>query len=185
MSQFAAEAILQRIQDVDLSLSDFPGGAMDKLVRQLDDDSLSQMALHLDYLSRDEPDPLLLRRLASTVVFLKRNAELREAASSEQTVQELAAQARRTGQETCRCGDRHVEGAHYYVSALDGPKTALLSGPYPTHAECLAALPFARDKALQVDPKSAFYVFGTVSFSGDNPPPSIFGVLDHKKSMKR
>lgn len=27
---------------------------------------------------------------------------------------------------------------HYYVSCIDGPRTALLAGPFATHAEALA-----------------------------------------------
>lgn len=49
----------------------------------------------------------------------------------------------------------------YYVSALDGPRTALVAGPFPTHAEALSWVDRARTAAGEVDPKAVWYAFGT------------------------
>lgn len=162
-----ADAILGRISNPELSLSDAPGGAMDKPARQLPDDELIGLVAHLDYLPRGEPDPTLRQRYNSTVAFLRREVSRREASNAEQDVQDLSSEARRTGKETCRCGSLHEPGSNYYVSAIDGKKKALLSGPYPTHAECLAVLPAIRDKLLLEDPASQFYSIGTVAMSHD------------------
>lgn len=52
------------------------------------------------------------------------------------------------------------EGA-YYVSVVDGGRYALLAGPFSTHREALDLVPVVREAAYQVDPRSAFYAFGT------------------------
>lgn len=51
---------------------------------------------------------------------------------------------------------------HYYVSAQRDVRTALLLGPFGTHAEALAVVRHAELVAQQVDPWSAFDAFGTV-----------------------
>lgn len=171
-----AEQILRRVQDDELSLSDFPGGIMDRYVRQLADDELVELQLNLDYLARAETDQHLRRRY-NTVDFLKRDAKRRSIVSGERVIQDLAATARRTGRETCQCGARHEPGANYYVSVVDGGKTVLLSGPYSTHAECLGALPTAKNKAEQVDPESHFYSFGTIAVNANVNRPGILDPL--------
>ncbi len=50
---------------------------------------------------------------------------------------------------------------NYYVSAVDGPKFALLAGPYPSHAQALGMVATVTDIAMKLDPKAAFYGFGT------------------------
>lgn len=50
---------------------------------------------------------------------------------------------------------------NYYVSAVDGPKFALLAGPYTSHAQALDMVPTVTEIAMQLDPKAAFYGFGT------------------------
>lgn len=49
----------------------------------------------------------------------------------------------------------------YYVSVMDGPRTALVAGPWPTHAEACAALPSVKHVAYEVDVRSWFYAWGT------------------------
>jgi hypothetical protein len=166
MSQ-PSDAVLKRAIDIELSLSDFPGGSLDKHARQLSNTEIVSLLRRLDYLERGEPDPVIRHRLAATTSFLKKDVERRAAADAEHLIQDLAAEASRAGQETCRCGARHKRGSSYYVSAMDGKRTALLSGPYPTHAECLAAVPAAREKVLRVYPESHFYSLGTVSMPGN------------------
>lgn len=160
-----SSTILNRIRDTELDLSDFPSGIMDKYAQQLSDNELQDLLAELDRLSRGEPDVELRRRFNSTIIFLQRVSKHRQILSAEQRVQNLAKQAQRLKRETCECGDEHIEGANYYISVADGDKTALLSGPYRTHAECLAILPSAREKAVRVDPQGHFYSFGTIAMS--------------------
>lgn len=50
----------------------------------------------------------------------------------------------------------------YFVSVRDGTLYALLSGPYPNnHPAALAAVERCKHLALDIDPKAAFYGFGT------------------------
>ena len=65
----------------------------------------------------------------------------------------------------CSCGEQflHEHGQNFYVSVIDGRKTGLLAGPFTTHAEALRLLPDTKAIAQEVDYKSAFYAFGTVS----------------------
>ena len=49
----------------------------------------------------------------------------------------------------------------YYVSVIDGPRHALLAGPFVTHREALDMVDAARRVAVEVDRKSWFYAFGT------------------------
>lgn len=163
------DQILHRVQDAELDLSNFPGGSMDRPARELPDEELVGLVDHLDYLSRGEPDANMRWRYNSTIRFLREVAKRREVVASDQEIQNLAAEARRTGRETCRCGAPHKTGANYYVSVHDSGKTVLISGPYHTHAESLGALPAARKKAMRVDPQSHFYSFGTVATSKKQP----------------
>ncbi len=59
----------------------------------------------------------------------------------------------------------------YYVSVIDAGRTALLSGPYPTHAAALAAVDKVRELANIVDHRSVFYAFGTVRWKDDAGEP--------------
>jgi len=63
------------------------------------------------------------------------------------------------------------ESRAYYVSMIRGKRTALLAGPYDTHAEALANVEPARREASRVDPWSDFDAFGTCSLprEADNP----------------
>jgi hypothetical protein len=59
----------------------------------------------------------------------------------------------------------------YYVSAVDVEKFALVSGPYQTHAEALAAVQVARAIAVELSPWCAFSAFGTVRCKSDCAVP--------------
>jgi hypothetical protein len=50
----------------------------------------------------------------------------------------------------------------YYVSVIDGPRYALLAGPFRTHEQALSLVDKTRDIACKVDPKGWFYAYGTV-----------------------
>lgn len=50
----------------------------------------------------------------------------------------------------------------YYVTAMDGGRVARVVGPFLNdHAAALAIVDAARAKAEEVDPRAAFYAFGT------------------------
>jgi len=59
----------------------------------------------------------------------------------------------------------------YYVSVMEGPKYALLAGPYATHDEALANKQDVMNKAVELDPKAWFYAFGTASIVSEKPLP--------------
>lgn len=49
----------------------------------------------------------------------------------------------------------------YYVSALDGDRSARVRGPFTTHPEALAAVDEARRKLIDLKPEAHWYAFGT------------------------
>lgn len=49
----------------------------------------------------------------------------------------------------------------FFVSAIDGDKLALASGPYPTHAVALANVDRISKLVEKADPKAVFYAWGT------------------------
>jgi hypothetical protein len=64
----------------------------------------------------------------------------------------------------------------YYVSVVRGKADyRLLRGPFVNdHAAALAAVDAARFRAYDLDPRAAFYAYGTVRFDEDSGP----GILD-------
>ena len=156
-----AEHIVRRCQDPELGLSAHFGGVLDQPARKMSLAELSELSLHLDYLFRGEPDPVVRRRYNNTIDFLREVAALKERERARDRVTDLAKIARRTGRETCECGEAHVEGGPYYVTVKDGPRVGLLSGPYRTHAEALAKVTPVRERAVELDGKAHFYSFGT------------------------
>lgn len=60
---------------------------------------------------------------------------------------------------------------HYYVSALEGRRFALLLGPYPTHAEALGFVDAARLCAVALDPRAVWWAYGTCRLPEDHPEP--------------
>lgn len=93
----AVASIYNRIQDPDLSLSDFPGGILDKKARLLTDAELKDVMDTLDYLARGTPDIILRRRYHNAVYFLKKDVERRSRLSRAEQTQELARIAKKQG----------------------------------------------------------------------------------------
>lgn len=62
---------------------------------------------------------------------------------------------------------------NYYVSAIDGPRTALLLGPFPTHQQALDEVDTGRDMACDLDPRAHFYAFGTCRMPDDYTKPGV------------
>lgn len=59
----------------------------------------------------------------------------------------------------------------YYVSVIDGPRRALLRGPWvDDHAGALAAVDRVRRQAELVDARAVFYAFGTARTDVDRGP---------------
>jgi len=58
----------------------------------------------------------------------------------------------------------------YYVSAIDGPRTYLMAGPYDQHADALANVDRALSAANDIDPRAWFMAWGTVRY--DEPQGS-------------
>lgn len=55
-----------------------------------------------------------------------------------------------------------VKPGNYYVSVRDGKRSAFLLGPYENdHATALTMVNAAAQLAYELDPKAAFYAFGT------------------------
>jgi hypothetical protein len=61
----------------------------------------------------------------------------------------------------------------YYVSAIDGSKWALVSGPYETHQEALDLVDKARRIAVSLDPRAHFAGFGTARIKDGSTPPGV------------
>ena len=150
--------IIVRCQDLELG---FPGPMDD--FRKLSYSDLEKLERDLDYLKRGEPDLRLRQRYNNAIDIAQRERKRIGDQHDRMYVQALAAEARRTGRETCKCGENHIPGAKYYVSAADAGRTALLSGPYDTHAEALAKVDSVRRRAEERDSGAVFYSFGTVA----------------------
>ena len=57
----------------------------------------------------------------------------------------------------------------YYVSMVDGNRSALLLGPYATHQEALDDVLRGNDMACKIDPRAHWYGFGTCRLDDDYP----------------
>ena len=53
----------------------------------------------------------------------------------------------------------------FYVSIVDGPRFALMAGPFRTHQEALNLVDKANDIGREIDPASHFYGWGTVKMA--------------------
>lgn len=57
----------------------------------------------------------------------------------------------------------------YYVSVIDGPRKAILAGPFKTHKEALAAVEPTKEAWWDLDPRAAFAAWGTCGIGVPNP----------------
>jgi hypothetical protein len=57
--------------------------------------------------------------------------------------------------------DVHTDKAHYYVSAIDGPRTFIIAGPYAAHAAALAQVNAVRDLGVDQNPRAWWFAWGT------------------------
>ena len=58
----------------------------------------------------------------------------------------------------------------FYVSVRDGTRYRLLAGPYATLAAAEEQVPAVRDLADALDPRAAFYGFGTCKVNANALP---------------
>lgn len=65
--------------------------------------------------------------------------------------------------DVCTCGGEHTEGDSYYVSAVDGPRRALILGPYTSHSFALSMVETGRRLAERRDYRAHWYAFGTAA----------------------
>lgn len=65
----------------------------------------------------------------------------------------------------------------YYVSVMDGPRRALVRGPWTNHADALAAVETVRAEAEKADPRAVWYAFGTARCETDVGPGVLGGPL--------
>ena len=59
----------------------------------------------------------------------------------------------------------------YYVTMIDGPKTAWLLGPFDNHAQALALVEIARNAAIEINGFYHFCAFGTTRLTAAHLPP--------------
>ena len=67
----------------------------------------------------------------------------------------------------------------YYVSVVDGGRSALVLGPFTNdHAGAIAMVEQARIKAEGLDPRAVWYSFGTCRLPGNDSVPIRAGSLN-------
>lgn len=64
---------------------------------------------------------------------------------------------------------------HFYATIRRGKRFGYLKGPYDTHEEALGNVKDAKARAEKTDAFASFDAFGTAKYTGDNPPPSVYG----------
>lgn len=67
----------------------------------------------------------------------------------------------------------------YYVTVMDGRRVGALLGPFVNdHAGALAKVDAARAKANELDPRAAFYAFGTTRSDTDLGPGALNRLME-------
>lgn len=67
---------------------------------------------------------------------------------------------------------------NYYVTAIDGGKTAILVGPFPNnHQAALDKVDIASDYAQKLDDRAYFWAFGTARFPLEFTKPGILNAF--------
>lgn len=69
----------------------------------------------------------------------------------------------------------------FYVSVIDGTRSALVAGPFDTHAEALARVQPERDRWYDIDPKSHWYAWGTARVRDDKIPAQLGGAIPEQE----
>lgn len=80
-----------------------------------------------------------------------------------------------------RCDMQPVDSkpGMYYVTVIDGARVGRLLGPFKNdHAAALSMVDKVRAKAEELDPRAAFYAFGTCRIPGDDTVPIRAGLLN-------
>ncbi|MFA5377165.1 MAG: hypothetical protein WC455_15545 [Dehalococcoidia bacterium] len=72
---------------------------------------------------------------------------------------------------------------YYYVSVIDGPRHALVAGPFDTHRAALDMVKRAENAGNECDPKSVFYGWGTCRLERDETKPMRTGVLNSRLGL--
>lgn len=62
----------------------------------------------------------------------------------------------------------------YFVTAVDGRRTAFLLGPYRTHEEALSHVDEGKRLACAADERAWFYLYGTASTERGAVPRTVF-----------
>lgn len=172
-----ADRIVSRVLDEDLSLNEFETknyAAREMTSKEIGSVIQRLTAERVSFVGKHD-ERHMLRRIDTMVRALREALELKKAEKATTAVYERAETARRTGKETCTCGKRHPFGAKFYVTARDAGRTALVAGPYDTHAEAIAKLPEAKAAAIENEPRAHFYSFGTAAVPRSKAKPSVFG----------
>ncbi len=112
-----------------------------------------------------QPDPNIA---LGTIVFNQDEKGWREVVSMTSESDKVAAYAWRINDSDVQEPD--PQPGHYYVTAQDGDRDWHVCGPWPTHAEALAALPDVRTYAGQRDPRAAFMGWGTGRIGLEHEP---------------
>lgn len=72
-----------------------------------------------------------------------------------------------------------IKPGAYYVTVADGGRIGRLLGPFDNdHAGALAMVDKVRVKAEELDPRAAFYSFGTCRIPNDDSVPIRAGLLN-------
>jgi len=74
------------------------------------------------------------------------------------------------------CDAEHAAGVDtrpgfYYVSVIDGPRRALLAGPWAHHRDALAHVRAVNELACSLDPRAHWFAYGTARVDPDEQPP--------------
>lgn len=76
-----------------------------------------------------------------------------------------------------------IRPGNYYVSVVDGKRHALLLGPFAHHVTALDAVDDVRRLAHELDPRAAWYAFGTCRLPDDDSVPVRAGSLNARFNL--
>lgn len=64
----------------------------------------------------------------------------------------------------------------FYISVIDGKRTALIAGPFGVHEQAIYWVPWFRRWCEEDYPRTVFAAFGTVKITADNLPKARYGL---------